>query len=191
MQAESARIVMTEKPRSLCPISLSLEVFGDRWTLLIVRDMMFAGKRHFREFFQSDEQISSNILADRLKMLVDNAIVTKADNPRHKQKAIYSLTEKGIALLPVFVQIGAWGRRYAPASGEGSIRSRALERGGPRMWEQLMAELRETHVAVQGGRQQGRVSSTRLTASRRAGRSSAREERAPSTDVSATSRRHR
>jgi len=73
-------------------------------------------------------------------------VLTKADDPTHKQKAIYSLTEKGIALLPVFAQIGAWGRRYLPVSEELSIRAEVLEEGGPKMWERFMAELREEHL---------------------------------------------
>jgi DNA-binding HxlR family transcriptional regulator len=79
---------MREAHRSGCPISLALEVFGDRWTLLIIRDLMFAGKRHFRELLQSDERIASNILADRLNMLVEHGIVTRTGDPSHRQKAI-------------------------------------------------------------------------------------------------------
>src|ERR687892_413751 len=97
---------MGDDHRSLCPINLALEVFGDRWTLLIVRDLMFAGKRHFRELLRSEERISSNILADRLSMLLAEGIVTRTEDPDHKQKAIYSLTNKGIALLPILAQIG-------------------------------------------------------------------------------------
>ena len=74
----------TDEPRSHCPINLSLEIFGDTWTLLVLRDMMFAGKRHFRELLQSDEHISSNILADRLARLVENGVLTKSDDPTHK-----------------------------------------------------------------------------------------------------------
>src|SRR5689334_2718647 len=103
-----------EEPRSYCPINLSLEIFGDTWTLLVLRDMMFAGKRHFRELLQSDERISSNILAERLARLVEHGVLTKAGDPTHKQKAIYSLTEKGIALLPIIVQIGAWSSHWHP-----------------------------------------------------------------------------
>src|SRR5688500_4447104 len=106
------------EPRSHCPINLSLEMFGDAWTLLVLRDMMFAGKRHFREFLQSQEHISSNILADRLARLVENGLLTKSDDPTHKQKAIYSLTEKGIALLPIIVQIGAWGSCWITHAGK-------------------------------------------------------------------------
>ena len=133
--------------RSGCPINLSLEVFGDRWSLIILRDMMFGGRRHFRKLLtQSEESISSNILADRLKMLLEQGMITKTDDPSHKQKAVYSLTEKAIALVPVFAQLGAWGRRYTPATEELSIRAQLLEEGGPLMWDQFMSELAHTHL---------------------------------------------
>ena len=134
--------------RSRCPINLSLEVFGDRWTLLIVRDLMFGGKRHFRELLRSEEGISSNILADRLRRLLEEGMITKRDDPTHKQKAIYSLTERSIDLVPVFAELGAWGSRHLPVSEELSIRARVLEEGGPRMWERFMSELREEHLGV-------------------------------------------
>jgi DNA-binding HxlR family transcriptional regulator len=76
--------------------------------------MMFGGKRHFRELLGSEEGISSNILADRLRKLVEEGMLTKSDDPTHKQKAIYSLTEKSIDLVPVFAQLGAWGSGIFP-----------------------------------------------------------------------------
>ena len=139
---------MANPHRSGCPINLSLEIFGDAWSLLIVRDMMFGGKRHFREMLKSQEHIASNILSDRLRMLVDAGIITKADDPSHKQKTIYSLTEKGIDLLPLVVQIGAWGRRHLPVSEELSVRAALLEEGGPALWDAFMAELREVHLRL-------------------------------------------
>ena len=147
---------MSEEHRSGCPINLTLEVFGDRWTLLILRDLMFAGKRHFREFLLSDERISSNILTDRLNMLVEQGIVTRADDPTHKQKAIYSLTETGIAMLPVLIQMGIWGRTHRPASPELARTSIWLEKGGPPLWAKLAAELREAHLGTASGRKPGR-----------------------------------
>ena len=96
-----------EAHRSLCSINPALEVFGDRWTLLIVRDLMFAGKRHFRELLRSDERISSNILADRLNRLVEQGLVTRAHDPSHRQKVVYRLTEQGIALLPSWRRSGS------------------------------------------------------------------------------------
>lgn len=141
--------------RSRCPINMSMEVFGDRWTLLIIRDMMFGGKRHFRELQRSEERISSNILADRLARLVEEGIVTKRDDPSHKQKAIYSLTGKGIELLPVLAQIGAWGVKYLPVSEELGIRAQLLADGGPEMWERYMDELREVHLGIPAPAQEG------------------------------------
>ena len=141
---------MRPAPRSYCPINLSLEIFGDAWTLLVLRDIMFANKRHFRELLQSDERIASNILADRLTRLVDNDVLTKSDDPTHKQKALYSLTEKGIALLPIVVQIGAWGSRWVPDAKKLDARARRylreIQEGGPRAWEKRMAELRAEHL---------------------------------------------
>ncbi len=138
-----------DEPRSYCPINLSLEIFGDSWTLLVLRDLMFAGKRHFRELLQSEERISSNILADRLARLVEHGVLTKSEDPTHKQKAIYSLTEKGIALLPIVVQIGAWGSRWVPDAKKLDARSRKvlreLQEGGPRVWAERMEALRAEH----------------------------------------------
>ncbi len=135
--------------RSGCPINLAVEVFGDRWSLVILRDMMFGNRRHFRELLiLSDEGIASNILADRLKSLQAHGLVTRAADPSHKQKAIYSLTEMAIELVPIFAHIGAWGRRYLPVSEELSIRAQLLEEGGPAMWSQFMDELRVAHLGL-------------------------------------------
>ena len=121
-------------------------MIGDTWTLLIIRDLMFGDARHFRELLRSEEGISTNILADRLRKLVALGMISAADDPTHKQKTVYSLTEMGIALVPVLVQLGAWGHRFLPASEELSIRIEVLERGGPAMCERFMAELRERHL---------------------------------------------
>jgi DNA-binding HxlR family transcriptional regulator len=126
------------------------EIFGDAWTLLVLRDMMFAGKRHFRELMHSDERISSNILAERLGRLVAHGLLTKSDDPTHKQKAIYSLTEKAISLLPIVVQIGAWGSRWIPDAKklDAPLRKhlRQIQEGGPRVWAKQMDELRAEHL---------------------------------------------
>jgi len=135
--------------RSGCPINLSLEVVGDRWSLILIRDIMFGNRRHFRELLaRSDERIASNILADRLKRLVAHGILSKRDDPTHKQKAVYSLTEKGIELLPLLVQMGAWGRRYLPTTPELAIRQELMEQGGPALLEDFMAELRHLHLGT-------------------------------------------
>lgn len=153
---------MDDAHRSGCPINLTLEVIGDRWSLIVIRDVMFGNRRHFRELLtRSEEGIASNILAARLKRLVEQGLLTKADDPTHKQKAIYSLTEKAIALVPVFAQIGAWGRRFLPVSEELSIRAQLLEEGGPPLWEEFMEELRAIHL---GGPHSGPSVMARLQA---------------------------
>jgi DNA-binding HxlR family transcriptional regulator len=138
-----------DEHRSGCPINLTLEVLGDRWSLIVIRDIMFGNRRHFRQLMTlSDEGIASNVLADRLKRLLGTGLLSKSDNPAHKQMAVYSLTEAAIQLVPLLVQMGAWGRRHTPASPELSIRARLLEEGGPPMWEAFMAELRSLHLGA-------------------------------------------
>ncbi|MDB5364936.1 MAG: Transcriptional regulator, HxlR family [Rhodospirillales bacterium] len=149
----------TDRHRSGCPINLAVEVFGDKWSLVVLRDMMFGNRRYFRELLRlSDEGISSNILSDRLKSLLGSGMISKVDDPSHKQKSIYSLTEKSVALVPIFAQIGAWGRRYLPATEELSIRAQLLEEGGPKLWDAFMDELRETHLGIAMRKGRPRVS---------------------------------
>jgi DNA-binding HxlR family transcriptional regulator len=137
---------MRESHRSGCPINLTLEILGDRWSLLILRDIMFGGARRFRELLRSQERIASNILADRLRTLVEAGLLTRSGDPGHKQKVIYSLTEQAIALVPVFAQIGAWGSRWLPVTEALSIRARLMEAGGPPLWVRFMAQLRQEHL---------------------------------------------
>lgn len=140
---------MAESQRSGCPINLSLEVIGDKWSLLVIRDMMFGNRRHFRELLLgSEEGIASNILSDRLQRLVTEGLISRAADPTHKQKVVYSLTEPAIQLVPVLVALGSWGRRHLPVSRELSIRAELLERGGPDMWDAFMDELREQHLGI-------------------------------------------
>jgi DNA-binding HxlR family transcriptional regulator len=135
--------------RSGCPINLTLELLGDRWSLIVIRDIMFGNRRHYRELLNlSVEGIASNVLAVRLKTLVKAGLLTRRDDPTHRQKAIYSLTEPAIQLVPLLVQMGAWGRRHTPASKELSIRAKLLEDGGPNMWKAFMAELRRVHLGA-------------------------------------------
>jgi DNA-binding HxlR family transcriptional regulator len=137
---------MNEPSRSGCPINFTLEVIGDKWSLLIIRDMIFGNRRYFRELLlKSEEGIASNILADRLKTLFDRGIISKATDPNHKQKVIYSVTEMGIELLPVLAQMAVWGFKYLPVSEELGIRAQLLYQGGPKLWRAFMIELREVH----------------------------------------------
>lgn len=99
--------------RSNCPINFVLEAFGDRWTLLIVRDLMFKGKRKYGEFLESDEGIATNILAERLQRLEENGIISKTI-AEDKRSAIYRLTDKGKDLLPMMLEITAWSAKHDP-----------------------------------------------------------------------------
>lgn len=133
-------------PRSGCPISQGLELFGDKWTLLIIRDVIFAKKRHFNEFLDGEEGISSSVLAERLNMLVERSILVRSDAPDHKQKAIYSLTQQGVDLLPVLIQIGIWSRKYLPVGEEQARHAEEHVAGGPALWDRMLAELASMHL---------------------------------------------
>jgi DNA-binding HxlR family transcriptional regulator len=158
-------IAMNDHQRSGCPINLTLEVVGDKWSLLVIRDMMFGNRRHFRELLtKSEEGISSNILADRLKTLLEQGIITRDDDPSHKQKGIYSLTEQGVDLLPILAQMSGWGFKYLPVSEELGIRAKLLDEGGPKMSAEFMDELREAHLGVKRRRKAGPSVRERLQA---------------------------
>jgi DNA-binding HxlR family transcriptional regulator len=140
---------LRDKRRSGCPINLTLEMLGDRWSLIVIRDVMFGNRRHYGELLRlSEEGIASNILADRLARLVGIGLLSRAANPAHKQKAIYSLTEASIQLVPLLVHMAAWGRRHTPVSKELSIRAQLLEEGGAHTWKAFMAELRNIHLGA-------------------------------------------
>lgn len=100
------------RPRSGCPVSMSLEQFGDRWSLLIIRDMMVRGYRSFKQFQESGEGISSNILADRLKTLEAAGILVTEPEETDARRVNYRLTQKGIDLAPVMLELLIWGAKY-------------------------------------------------------------------------------
>ena len=100
------------KNRSDCPISCSLDVFGDKWSLLIIRDIMLRGKVSFSEFLNSEEKIATNILVNRLSVLESENILSKEVAPTNKSKFFYSLTQKGADLLPIVIEIMDWGAKY-------------------------------------------------------------------------------
>ena len=100
------------KKRSDCPVSCSLDIWGDKWSLLIVRDLMFAKECTYGEFLKSAEGIATNILASRLQSLEENKIIEKLDHPDSKAKVLYKLTRKGIDLLPIMLEINLWAEKY-------------------------------------------------------------------------------
>jgi DNA-binding HxlR family transcriptional regulator len=140
---------LPQSRRSGCPINLTLEQLGDRWSLLIIRDVMFGNRRSYGELLeQSEEGIASNILADRLKSLMASGLLTRKPDPKHRQKGIYSLTEAAIQLVPLLAQMGAWGRRHTRPSRELSVRAELLEKGGIELWNAFMDELRHLHLGA-------------------------------------------
>ncbi|MGG6294513.1 winged helix-turn-helix transcriptional regulator [Leptolyngbya sp. AN02str] len=104
--------MMSQPRRSPCPVSCTLDLLGDRWTLLVIRDMMFFGKQRFEEFLESPEGISTNILANRLKLLEELGLVEKQPYSSHARRMNYHLTEKGQSLRPVLRVIALWGLKH-------------------------------------------------------------------------------
>jgi DNA-binding HxlR family transcriptional regulator len=105
---------MRKQRRSTCPINFAVESFGDRWSLLIVRDIAFFGKHTFGEFAASVEGISSNVLASRLARLEAGGILAKEPDPADRRAQRYTLTEKGLDLLPMLLEMASWSARYDP-----------------------------------------------------------------------------
>jgi DNA-binding HxlR family transcriptional regulator len=100
------------KKRSDCPVSCSLDIWGDKWSLLIVRDLMFAKECTYGDFLKSAEGIATNILASRLQGLEENKMIEKLEHPDSKAKVLYRLTKKGIDLLPIMIEINLWAEKY-------------------------------------------------------------------------------
>ena len=115
-----------------CPIDYALEIFGDRWTLLVVRDLMFRGKCHFGEFIESPEGIASNILTARLKKLEAHGLVARELDPENRKRVTYRLTDKGLALAPVMIEIVRWSGAHDPdtAAPKAFLRRAAKDREG-------------------------------------------------------------
>src|SRR5262249_30705657 len=138
-----------ENHRSFCPVNLAMEVIGDKWSLLIIRDIMFSGKRHFRELLASEEKIASNILTDRLNMLEREGIISKAPDPAHKQKFIYSLTEKGIDMMPIIKEVGTWSFKYKPVDVEHYQHAKMLAEADKATVEMIRQQLQADHLGKQ------------------------------------------
>lgn len=139
--------------RSGCPVSISLEIFGDQWSLLIIRDLMVRGFRTFKEFEESGEGIATNILADRLKKLQSAGLIGTEADGTDGRRVNYRLTQKGIDLAPVLLELLIWGARHEPTGGAcGVIEEMAKHR------EEVLAEVRRrwrerdsTPLLPQGG----------------------------------------
>jgi DNA-binding HxlR family transcriptional regulator len=136
------------EPRSGCAINAAVEVLGDPWAMLVLRDIMFGNRRYFRELLAgSEEGIASNILSSRLKQLTAQGLLSRADAKRG-QRAMYSLTEAGIQVLPVMVALGNWGLAHRDGDRRLRVRAELLRDAGPELVEGMMDELRELHLGV-------------------------------------------
>lgn len=128
--------------RSSCPINISLEIFGDRWSLLIIRDLMMRSYRTYKEFLSSDEGIATNILADRLQRLEAAGIITTSRDAEDRRKVVYRLTEKGIDLAPILVELVLWSAQHeetgAPPASVRKMRAKREQflAGIRRNWEE-------------------------------------------------------
>jgi DNA-binding HxlR family transcriptional regulator len=103
---------MTQKFRCNCPITSALDILGDKWMLVIVKQMLMEGKESFKDFTESEEAIATNILSAKLKLLAEVGIITKNKLPNNKKTNLYLLTDKGLALTPVIVELATWSDNY-------------------------------------------------------------------------------
>jgi DNA-binding HxlR family transcriptional regulator len=130
--------------RSGCPLNASVEMLGDRWSLLIIRDMMIRGYRAFNEFLQSDEKIATNILADRLRRLESYGIIRTEKDPTDGRKQIYSLTAKGIDLAPVLTEMVLWAARHEDTGNQALVQEMRRDK------EKLIAGVRKRWAEILG-----------------------------------------
>ncbi len=135
---------MKKKPqqyRSHCPINYAQEMFGDKWSLLIVRDLMFKKKKYYGEFLKSEEKISTNILANRLEKLEKSNIISKKQDEHHHARYIYALTQKGKDLLPMLLEMLAWSALYDDKSEAPPLFVKRLEKNRTSLIKDLRTHL--------------------------------------------------
>lgn len=129
--------------RSDCPISTALDIFGDKWSLLIVRDMVFKGLSTYGDFLNGGEKIATNILADRLTMLEAGGIIAKQKHPESKAKILYTLTPKGIDLVPALVEIIAWSEKYHEVHPQAKQFAKQLRKDKVAVVKQILSGLKK------------------------------------------------
>ncbi|MCE7990778.1 MAG: helix-turn-helix transcriptional regulator [Roseivirga sp.] len=134
------------KRRSDCPTNYGLEHFGDKWSLLIIRDLMFKGKRHYNEFLEADEKVSTSVLRDRLRSLEAGGLIRSGEDVVKKSRIRYSLTPKGIALLPLMVEMIIWSGQFdADSTVDSAFLNRAVsDRSG--LIREIERELKLAHL---------------------------------------------
>ena len=129
------------KKRSDCPISCSLDIWGDKWSLLIIRDLMYLKECTYGDFLKAPEGIATNILASRLQLLEENKIIEKLDHPDSKAKVLYKLTRKGIDLIPILIEIHLWADKYLQISDERRALSKVIKKNKTKFIKDLIKEL--------------------------------------------------
>jgi DNA-binding HxlR family transcriptional regulator len=129
--------------RSYCGISSSLDILGDKWSLLIVRDLMFHRKSSYGDLLNSDEKIATNILATRLSFLESIGILTRMQDQKNKKKYIYKLTQKGIDLMPVLMEIVIWSDKYLEISERGKAFAQKIKKNKAGLIKKLSENLRK------------------------------------------------
>ncbi|MEO8516699.1 MAG: helix-turn-helix domain-containing protein [Flavobacterium sp.] len=128
--------------RSECPVSCMLDILGDKWSLLIIRDLIFFNKNTYGDFLKSEEKIATNILASRLQGLEENGILQKLDHPESKAKVLYTLTQKGIDLLPILLEIHFWADKYFTISPEIKAKIKEAKKDGDGFIKSMTKELK-------------------------------------------------
>ena len=129
--------------RSDCPISTALDIFGDKWSLLIVRDMVFKSLSTYGDFLNGGEKIATNILADRLTMLEAGGIIAKQKHPESKAKILYTLTSKGIDLVPALVEIIVWSEKYHEVHPQAKQFAKQLRKDKVAVVKQILSGLKK------------------------------------------------
>ena len=141
MQVVNLKFMKSGEIRSDCPISSSLDIFGDRWSLLIVRDLMLHKTRTYGDFTKSEEKIATNILANRLQVLEENGIIVRLPYPDNKVKGLYKLSQKGIDLIPALIEIAVWGGKHLSNTDESSPFLIEVKKNKAKSLKKIMAEL--------------------------------------------------
>lgn len=136
------------KRRSNCPTNYALEHFGDKWSLLIVRDLMFKGKRHYNEFLEADENVSTSVLMDRLRSLEEGGIITKGEDTVKKSRIRYSLTKKGIDLLPMMVDMIVWSAQFDSTTAAEKTFVQQAKGDRSKLLDEIRKDLIDEHLNV-------------------------------------------
>lgn len=129
--------------RSDCAVSYALDYLGDKWTLLVLRDLLFHGKRHFRDFLASEENIASNILSHRLKQLEASGLVTRRPDPDSRRSLVYEPTDKAADLIPALLELTRWSGKYDPHTRVTAKMARRIAEDRETLVGEFVARLKE------------------------------------------------